>query len=444
MLVALLLLLAPFALAQKIVAARAGMLYYAEGTLSLDGRNLRSFTRDRLLQMNDGQTISSPKGHAEFLLGPNAVLWTGTGASVRFDDTSVADAAITVLDGAAMIEIKRTLAASRVRVRVGTLEVEVTRDGLYRFDSPAEAVRVYAGEALLPHGVKVSRGEEGSTTAVKVFDRKELDEFHYWAAYRSFTLEGDAGTFKQWGGSSWGHREHSGFGVKLPDAPGAARVKYLAASEAGLVYYLEGSAVVGGKTRTASTRLPMLLGRQNFLRTETAKAEIFLGVGVVARMAENTSLRMIETRSSSPVLELDEGSVLIEVADSAEGAPLRVHVGDSVTELLKSGLYLFDVGAGSLSVFGGEASTVLTGPPVRAREGQRVNLRQSVPPSRFDAKVHDALYKWSAERSFTLCVSPAAFMTPWVPASRPGWYKHKQFGDRRDPRPQRSRPRPPL
>jgi hypothetical protein len=440
MLLVLLLLLGPFAFGQKIVSARAGMVYYAEGELRVDGKLLRSSGVGRLPQLQDGQSVSSPRGHAEVLLGPYAILWTGTGAQVRFEDTRVEEAAVTVVEGAAMLELTRSLEASRIRVRAGALEVELTREGVYRFDAAAGSVRVYAGEIALSGALRVIRGEERAAGITKFFDRKELDEFHYWSAYRSFMLEGDAGAYKQWGGGTWGERVHSGFGVKFPDTPGAARAKYQAASEAGLVYQLEGSAVTGAQARTPSTRLPMRLGTENFLRTDSARAEVFLGVGVVARFGENTRLRMVDTRAASPVAALDEGAALIEVANSAEGS-VRIRVGDSETELLKPGLYYFDAKAGTLRLFGGEAATALGGTTMRARDAQQVNLRESAPLVRFDTKARDALYKWSAERSFALFLSPAAFMTQWEPMAKRGWFKHKQFGERLDTRP-RARPRP--
>ncbi len=439
---AILILLCPLAMAQKIVAARAGMVYYAEGSLEIDGKSVRS--QNRPPQVKDGQVVSSPRGHAEILLGPNAVLWTGTQAKVRFDDTSVASATVTVLQGAAIIELSRNLDTSRVHVRAGSLEVELNREGVYRVDAAAQTLRIYGGDLLLPGAVRASRGQEVFNGTAKAFDRKDLDEFHLWCAYRSFVLEGDAGAYRQWSGGGGGEREHSGFGVKLPDARGAARIKYLAASEAGLVYFVEGSAIIGAQTRSGSPRLPMLLGGQNFLRTETSgKAELFLGVGVVGRIADNSSLRLTDNHASSPMVALEEGSLMVEVAASGEAAPLRVRVGDSITELLKPGLYEFDAAAASLLVYGGETSTLLGGISMHAKESQKVNLREPAPVGRFDHKVQDGLFKWSARRSFALLTSPAAFMTSWEQTMAGKW-KHKQFGERVGPVRQRPRVAAPI
>ena len=435
--------LSSFAFAQKMVSARAGMVYYAEGTLAIDGKMVRAASRGRRPQLEDGQTISSPRGHAEVLIGPNAVLWTGTRAQIRFDDTRVEDTNISVLVGSAIIEVKRALVGSRLQVHIGALTAELTRDGLYRFEATPATVRVYAGEALLSGGARVGKGQGVVDGKVQSLDRKNVDEFHYWSAYRSFLLEGESGTYRKWGGSRLLEREHSGFGVIFPEIPGAARIKALTAGEAGLIYYLEGSALISGQTRATSTRLPLLLGRDNFLRTEVAKAEIFLGVGVVAYLGENSRFNVVDALPSNPLVALDEGSVLIEVAETADGSRPRVRVGESVTELVRPGLYQFDARVGSLKIYGGESSTVLASATMDGKEAQMVNLRDPIPATKFDVTEKDALYKWASDQSFTLFMSPALFMTQWEPTARRNHYKHKQFGEREDSRPRpRLRPRP--
>ncbi len=438
-LIAAMLLCASFASAQKIAAARAGLVYYAEGAFNVDGKQARATSRDRIIQLDEGQVANSMRGHAEILLGPNAVLWTGTLSEVRFDDTRVENTVIAVLDGSVMIEVKRAQ-EGRIQVDLGTFNIQVTREGVYRFDRPSKTVRVYSGEAILPGPVKLARGEENVDGVTRPFDRKDLDELHYWSAYRSFVLESDAGSYKEWGGDRWGRREHAGFGVTLPDTPGAARIKYQAASEAGLLYFLDGSAVLGGQLPGSTIRLPIRLGRDRYLETQKGKAEVFLGVGVILRMGENSYLRILDTRSTNPAVALDEGTALIEVGNTEENAPPRIQIGGSVTELLKPGLYLFDAEAKALRIYGGEASTMLAGRTMHSKGGQSLDLQKPDAVTKFDTKTHDALFKWSADRSFTLFLTPAAFMTPWEPAPRQNHYKHKQFGDRVATRPGRGRP----
>ncbi len=226
----------------------------------------------------------SPRGHAEILLGPNAVLWTGTRAQIRFDDTRVENTVIALLTGSAVIEIKKSLESSRVEVDLGAFNIEITREGVYRFDRDTQTVRVYGGELQLPGALKLMRGEESVDGVVRAFDRKQMDDLHYWSAYRSLSLESDAGAYRNWGGDRWGQREHSGFGVKFPEGTGAARLKSQVAPEAGLLYHVDGGAILGPERQSGPIRLPLLMGRDRFLRTQNGRAEIFLGIGVTLRM----------------------------------------------------------------------------------------------------------------------------------------------------------------
>ena len=440
-LIAAVLLCASFASAQKIVAARAGMVYFAEGTFTIDGKTVRSTARNRLLQLEEGQTAGSPRGHGEILLGPNAMLWTGTQAQVRFDDTRVENTVIALLAGEAMIEVKRSLEDSRIEIDLGTLNLEVTREGIYRFDRQNQTVRVYAGEVLLPGSAKLIRGEESVNGIVRPFDRRFMDELHYWSAYRSYNLEVDAGVRKQWGGDRWGQREHTGFGVKFSDTPGAARFKYLVAPEAGVLYHVDGGAILGPQRAPGPIQLPLQMGPERSLRTQSGRAEIFLGVGITMRVARNSFVKILDVSTARPAVSLDEGTSLIEIADSSEGIP-RIRVGDSTTELLKPGLYQFDADAKTLRVYGGEATTTLAGATVHVKEDQNLDLQRPAAPTKFDAKAskeQDPLFKWSADRSWALFLSSADFMTAWGDTQRANRYKHKQFGERVDSRQVRRR-----
>jgi hypothetical protein len=431
------LLIAPWAAAQKMVTARAGMVYYAEGRLLVDGQVVRAGSRDQRPMIADGQRVATPRGHAEILLGPDAVLWTGTGAEVQLADTNVENATLRLVTGSAMIEIRKHLTENSVQVELPGRAVVLRRAGVYRFDAAPETVRVWSGEALLPGSAaaKVPRGNELVDGQLRRFDRTDRDELHYWAAYRSFQLEQESGASQQWQTRGWANRAHSGFNVEFPETAGSARVKYMAGGAAGLVYSIEGNASLDGPVTPATTRLPFWLGESHALRTEAGRAEIFLGVGVVARLGEHSRLRLIHARPTAPFIVLEAGAASIEVTPSPEAPRLRVRVGPSITELLKPGVYQFDAGEGSLRVYGGEAATVFEEGTVRARQAQQVSLREMGPADRFDVTVRDALFLWAADRSFALYLSPAAFMTQWERTPRGTEAKHKQFGARIDRRP---------
>jgi hypothetical protein len=422
-----LLLFAPLTSAQRVVNARAGMIYYAEGIITVNGQSVRSTGRPPLLQV--GQVAASPRGHAEILLGPDAVLWTGTGAEVRLDSTSIAEAHVSLLAGSVMIEIKRTTAGNRLQIQVGNRTAEVRQVGIYRLDLAPLRMRTFNGEIVLrEQNTKAIRGQEIADDTLHAFDRRDTDEFLYWSALRSLTLERDSGIVRQWKRKGDNDVTHSGFDVTFPRDLAAARIKYLAASASGVVYAIDGE---------AAERLPLRIGQANAVRTRNAKAEIFLGIGIVAYVADNSVMRVEDVRARTPAIAIEEGKALIEVAASRESPLLRVRIGETTTHLLTPGVYEVDAQSGTLLVYRGESETQYNGSPFRAREGQSINVKQPTGASLFDRKDQDALFHWAADSSFRLYRSQGAFMTGWVMDIIARKAKHKVFGQRDDYRPPR-------
>lgn len=430
--VLLLLLLAPPTLSQRVVNARAGMIYYAEGAITLDGRNVRA-AKDRPPQIQDGQVIGSPRGHSEILLGPGAVLWTGTGAQVRFEKTSAEDVRLSLLSGSLMIEVKNASATNRLRVQTGEHTSEIRQTGVYRFDRDPDRMRVFDGEAVsVESNLKSIRGQEFASSAPRAFDRLETDEFFYWAAFRSLALERDAGRMQRWKRKGDINVAHAGFGIVFPSDLGVARVKSLAAGMNGLIYVIEGNVATDGTPAVPATRLPLWLGYRNALRTQNGKAGVFFGVGVAAYMVENSTIRSVDARNWAPMIAVEQGSAMIEV--TKEAPVVRVQVGETVTNLRAPGVYEFDAHTATLSVYRGESESNVKGVAVRARDGQRVSLKVSRPAAAFDKQQQSVLFRWTADSSFRLFIAQAPFMTNWESDVTPMQAKHKVFGKRLDRR----------
>lgn len=426
------LLLAPLAFPQRVVNARAGLVYYAEGAITVDGQSIRS-VHGRAPQIEDGQIAASPRGHSEILLGPGAVLWTGTGARVRFDKTTSDDVRVSLLSGSLIVEIKRTVAQNRLRVQVGDHAGEIRQTGVYRFDGEPARMRVFDGEILLAESIaKVARGQEFAEGSLRAFDRRETDEFFYWAAYRSLVLERDAGRTDRWKRKSDLNFAHSAFDIAFPSDLAAARIKSLAAGMTGLLYALEGNVGTDGTPSIAAARVPVWVGSGYQLRTRNGKAVEFFGVGTAAYLAENSAVRVLDPRAWAPAIAVERGTAMIEV--TKEAPVVRVTVGGVATDLRAPGVYEFDAGAATVSVYRGESATVFPGSTVRAKDGQRVNLKAPEAVATFDRREQTPLFRWVADSSFRLFVTQAPFMTSWESDLVPMQAKHKVFGKIKDRR----------
>jgi hypothetical protein len=211
----------------------------------------------------------------------------------------------------------------------------------------------------------------------------------------------------------------------------------MVASEAGLVNYMEGS--VGRANRRAS--LPFRAGAAA-IESNSGRVELFLGLGITARLNDHSRLRILETSGIAPIVALESGEAIIEVAKSAGNTVLNVRLGDTITDLHKPGVYRFQETSSSLFVYGGESVTRFGGDTVHAPRGQRVDL-VSRRTNSFDANHQDEFFQWSGRRSLQLFGSAYGFMTEWEPTLQPSHVRHKQYGDSSKPMPQiKPAPRP--
>jgi hypothetical protein len=213
--------------AQKVVSARAGLLTYLQGSVSIDGKPVILKTA-RFPQMRDGDTLSTGpgRGRVEVLLAPGIVFRLVENSQVRMDSTDLSDTRITLQQGEALIEVIRMAEDNRLQVAVGETTTEPIRPGLYRIGISQNAtLRVYGGEALVRSGLKTADAKRGIAVSldadlgVSRFERKQTDSFHAWAARRSFDLfMSDPDTrHKQthWQPVPGGYMQNKNFGVEF-------------------------------------------------------------------------------------------------------------------------------------------------------------------------------------------------------------------------------------
>ncbi len=149
------------------------------------------------------------------------------------------------------------------------------------------------------------------------------------------------------------------------------------------------------------------------IETRNGQAEILLTPGVFLRLAKNSTLAL------TPTPHLIKGRALIEAAFVSK----PVSIGGAVTAV-SAGLYLFDAGRNSISVYQGKARVG----KVLVKAGRELDLA-TFTESTFNRKATDDLYRWSKLRSSTLAVATrdAAHSIiyghqPWTGA---GWYPNQ-------------------
>jgi len=208
-------------------------------------------------------------------------------------------------------------------------------------------------------------------------------------------------------------------------------------AKAGLISYLQGPAFLDGQRVILKTaRFPQMRDGQTLSTGRGGgRAELLLSPGVVLRLAENSKLRMDDTRLSDTRVTLEQGEALIEVVQLAEGNRILVELEETSTELVRSGLYRFGISPNgtahsTLRVYGGEAMVRSGLKIVDAKRGMAVNLASDLAVSQFDRKQKDTFHAWAARRSFDLFMSdPDARekQNHWQ-SSGAGYIENKNFG----------------
>ena len=178
---------------QLVVGAKAGIIQYAQGDVSLDG-NAVKLSKGGFLEVHAGQAFQTRLGFVELVLGPDVYLRMGIFGTLRIDQNRLDDTRLTLEKGSAIVEIVQEAKGVQTRLRLAKGDVEIRKKGLYRFDADSGEIRIYGGSAQVSstrRKATVGNGRKVTLDAdldVRRFDAKEGDSLHQWAARRSFEI----------------------------------------------------------------------------------------------------------------------------------------------------------------------------------------------------------------------------------------------------------------
>jgi hypothetical protein len=194
--------------------AQPGTINYVEGQATLDGQSLNQNSVGTALQ--PGQSVMTTNGRVEILLTPGVFLRLNNGATVRMDSPSLANTAVTLDRGRAMIEAGEILPANNIMLNEDGVSVRIAKKGLYDFDATAGTVRVFDGQAdVTPAGGKIIEVKAGHQLALlnqeklktHGFDKTAAeDDFYRWSSLRSsYLAEANVSAARMYyaGGPGW-------------------------------------------------------------------------------------------------------------------------------------------------------------------------------------------------------------------------------------------------
>jgi hypothetical protein len=193
----------------------------------------------------------------------------------------------------------------------------------------------------------------------------------------------------------------------------AAWAQHVVSTRAGTINYIRGQVSVDGQSLKLTPLKFLSLKEGQVLRTSAGRAEVLLGPGVVLRLGEHGTLRMLDTRLESAEVELQQGTSLVEVVEMPNASDVHVVLGPTRTGFKGMGLHRFEADSHELEVFGGHAEVFTGNQKVEAGRGRLVHLEDTLSVSKFDPGRKDALHQWAARRSFLLFRSNNSRQANW-------------------------------
>jgi hypothetical protein len=171
-------------------------------------------------------------------------------------------------------------------------------------------------------------------------------------------------------------------------------------AHSGVIHFVEGQVTLEGQpVQPKFAEFPDVKHGQT-LATQDGRVEVRLTPGVILRIGENSSFKMISNSRADTRLELLTGEGVVEVGELLPSNAITLISGKAHMELLKRGLYRIDAeDPGKFRVYEGEARVTAGEQTLLARKGRQVLMGAVLDMSAFDVKDMDALLRWAGRRS---------------------------------------------
>ena len=171
-------------------------------------------------------------------------------------------------------------------------------------------------------------------------------------------------------------------------------------AKSGMVSRAEGEVFIGETAiENSQTNFPEV--KENaVLRTQAGRAEVLLTRGVYMRIGESASFKMLSNRLIDTRLEILTGSAVVEADEILKDNNLTILAGEATVSVNKHGLYRFDIAAGTIKVFDGNASVEIGGKTVLVGSGRLLKVGGGEPViEKFNKEEMDSLDIWSKRRA---------------------------------------------
>jgi hypothetical protein len=170
-------------------------------------------------------------------------------------------------------------------------------------------------------------------------------------------------------------------------------------AHSGVIHFVEGKVTLDGTpVQPKFAEFPDVKNGQT-LAAEDGRAEVLMNPGVILRIGENSSFKMLSNSRSDTRLEVLSGEAVVEVGELLASNAITLVSGDVHIELTKRGLYQISSDPSKLRVYEGEARVTEGNQSIVARKGREVLMGAVLDMNGFDVKDVDALMRWASRRS---------------------------------------------
>ncbi|MGH9625075.1 MAG: FecR domain-containing protein [Bryobacteraceae bacterium] len=215
-----------------------------------------------------------------------------------------------------------------------------------------------------------------------------------------------------------------------PSAPVSQTPQPPAQAGPGMVNYVEGQASIDGQPLPSQSAGTAMLSSGQVLETsQNGFVEVLLTPGAYVRLGHDSEMRMLNAGLAATKVQLLHGKAMLEVEHLMKGTDLAVEMHGATTQILKKGLYDFNMNQKAVKVMDGKVNVVEANGNRILRGGHEV-LLASAKPLKWrnfskDAVRHQELYVWSKARSRAQMEANQAAANEVVRNGGwygPGWY----------------------
>jgi hypothetical protein len=175
-----------------------GTLNYVEGQASIGSQALDSGSIG-YAELQSGQSLTTQKGKAEFLLTPGVFVRLGDDSSAKMISPELTNTELALTQGEAIVEVDQIHPENDIRIDEAGTSTRLLKTGIYDFDAAHDQVRVFDGKAMVVGGDRkttVKGGHELALNAtdnlkVRGFDKKQYantNDLYRWSSLRSAYL----------------------------------------------------------------------------------------------------------------------------------------------------------------------------------------------------------------------------------------------------------------